>query len=96
MRLKPGGYAQVSLGVPAQAAAVQIASTALIFRDQGSQVATVDAGGHVHLHKIIIGRDLGPRVEVASGLTAGQRVVDNPPDSLADGELVRIVGGTNG
>ena len=94
--LKPGGYAQVSLGVPAQAAAVQIASTALIFRDQGSQVATVDVGGHVHLHKIIIGRDLGPRVEVASGLTAGQRVVDNPPDSLADGELVRIVGGTNG
>ena len=94
--LKPGGYAEVGLGVPAQAAAVQIASTALIFRDQGSQVATVDAGGRVHLHKITIGRDLGPRVEVASGLTAGQRVVDNPPDSLADGELVRIVSGTNG
>ena len=94
--LKPGSYAQVSLGVPAQAAAVQIASTALIFRDQGSQVATVDAGGHIHLQRITIGRDLGPRVEVASGLTAGQRIVDNPPDSLADGELVRIVGGTNG
>ena len=94
--LKPGGYAEVSLGVPAAAAAVQIASTALIFRDQGSQVATVDPSGHVHLHKITIGRDLGPRVEVAAGLSAGQRVVDNPPDSLADGELVRIVGGTHG
>ena len=46
---------------------MQIASSALIFRDQGSQVATVDAGGHVHLHKITIGRDLGQRVEVASG-----------------------------
>ena len=94
--LKPGGYAEVSLGVPAAAAAVQIASTALIFRDQGSQVATVDPSGHVHLHKITIGRDLGPRVEVAAGLTAGERVVDNPPDSLADGELVRIVGDTHG
>ena len=94
--LKPGGYAEVSLGVPSQGGAIQVASTALIFRGQGSQVATVDGDGRVHLHKVTIGRDLGPRVEVASGLTAGQRVVDNPPDSLADGELVRIVGGTNG
>ena len=94
--LKPGGYAQVSLGVPAQDAAVQVAATALIFRDQGSQVATVDASGHVHLQRITIGRDLGPRVEVTAGLIAGERVVDNPPDSLADGELVRVVGTANG
>ena len=94
--LKPGGYAQVGLGVPAQTAAVEVASTALVFRDQGSQVATVDAGGHVHLKKITIGRDLGPRVEVTAGLAAGERVVDNPPDSLADGELVRVVAAANG
>jgi RND family efflux transporter MFP subunit len=91
--LKPGGYAQVSLGVPAAAAGVQIAASALIFRDQGSQVATVAPSGHVHLHKITIGRDFGPTVEVVAGLAPGERVVDNPPDSLADGELVRVVAG---
>jgi RND family efflux transporter MFP subunit len=91
--LKPGSYVQVSLGVPAAAASVQLASSALIFRDAGSQVATVDGSGHVHLHKITIGRDLGPSVEVVAGLNAGERVVDNPPDSLADGELVRVVAG---
>ena len=89
--LKPGGYAQVSLGVPDQAAAVEVASSVLIFRGHGAQVATVDAAGRVRLHAIVIGRDLGPRVEVTAGLTAGERVVDTPPDSIADGERVRVV-----
>ena len=94
--LKPGGYAQVSLGVPAQAGTAQVASSAIIFRDKGSEVATVDAGDHVRLRKVAIGRDLGPTVEITGGLRPGERVIDNPPDSLADGELVRVVPGSRG
>jgi len=94
--LKPGGYAQISFGVPGQAGAVQIPSSALIFRAQGAQVAIVGPGDRIQLRRIIVGRDLGPTVEVTSGLTATDHVVDSPPDSIADGELVRVQQGKNG
>jgi hypothetical protein len=37
------------------------------------------------------GRDFGNEIEIAAGLTPGQRIVDNPPDSLIDGQEVRIL-----
>ncbi|WP_066817994.1 efflux RND transporter periplasmic adaptor subunit [Sphingomonas mali] len=90
--LRPGGYAQVRFDVPIQGGGVQIPSSALVFRAQGTQVALVDAGAHVRLRHVTIGRDLGQTVEIVSGLHAGDRVVDNPPDSISDGELVRLEG----
>ena len=40
--------------------------------------------------KISIGRNLGSRVEVLSGLALSDHVVISPPESLAAGDLVRI------
>ncbi len=94
--LKPGGYASISLDVPVQSGAIRLASSALIFRNQGTQVATIDGEGRAHLHGITVGRDLGQTVEVTSGLAPHQLVVDNPPDSLADGEKVRVVDAARG
>ena len=94
--LKPGGYAQVKFDVRGQSGTVQIPSSALIFRAQGTQVATVSADRHIQLRSISVGRDLGQTVEVTSGLSAAQKIVDNPPDSLADGELVRVEDKTRG
>ncbi len=88
--LKPGGYAQVRFDVPSGGGAVQIPSSALIFRAQGTQVALVGPDARVRLQSVKLGRDLGATVEVRSGLTPGAKVIDNPPDSIADGELVRI------
>jgi len=93
--LKPGSYAQVSFGVAGRAGAVQIPSSALVFRAQGAQVALVGPDDRIRLRKIVVGRDLGQTVEVASGLSATDRVVDNPPDSVSDGELVRIQQGNH-
>jgi hypothetical protein len=45
----------------------------------------------VVLHDVRIGRDLGSVIELASGLAPQDRVIDNPPDSLAAGDLVRVV-----
>ncbi len=69
---------------------MQIPSSALLFRAQGTEVAMVGPDAHVRMQKVVVGHDLGGTVEVASGLTAQDRVVDNPPDSIAQGELVRI------
>ena len=88
--LKPGGYAQIRFDVPGRIGAVQIPSSALVFRAQGTQVAMVGPGDRVRLQSISVGRDLGQTVEVAAGLRPGDRVVDNPPDSISNGELVRV------
>jgi multidrug efflux pump subunit AcrA (membrane-fusion protein) len=77
--LRAGGYAQVSFKVPAQAGAVSIPASALLFRSSGTEVATVGPDNKVRMVPIQIGRDLGKTVEVVSGLTPGARIVDNPP-----------------
>ncbi|KVF42556.1 efflux RND transporter periplasmic adaptor subunit [Burkholderia seminalis] len=90
--LFPGEYAQVRLAMPGAAHALTIPASTLIFRHDGLQVAVLDANGHARLRNVSIATDLGTRVEIASGLAAGDRVIDNPPDSLADGDPVRIAG----
>lgn len=94
--LRPGGFAQVSFDVRGQASTVQIPSSTLLFRAQGTQVATVTSDHHIYLQRVALGRDLGPTVEVLSGLAPAQRIVDNPPDSITDGQLVRVDGGAHG
>ncbi|NMN04444.1 MULTISPECIES: efflux RND transporter periplasmic adaptor subunit [unclassified Novosphingobium] len=94
--LRAGGYAQVAFKVPGGAGAVTIPSSALLFRAAGTQVATVGGDARVRLVKITLGRDLGKAVEVVSGLSAGAKVIDNPPDSIADGDPVHVDGGHHG
>jgi multidrug efflux system membrane fusion protein len=89
--LKPGGFAQVSLGIPGAAAMLRLPASALMFRAAGLQVATLNPQDRVVMKPITIGTDLGPTVLVASGLRPRDRVVNNPPDSLSDGDKVRVV-----
>jgi RND family efflux transporter MFP subunit len=88
--LLPGAYAQVHLKVPSPGSNFILPVSALIFRAEGLQVATVENGNRAVLKNITIGRDLGPQVEVVSGLTADDYIVVNPPDSLVSGETVRL------
>ena len=91
-KLKPGEYAQVSLQLPAGGGMLRIPSSALMFRGDGLRVATVGKDNRVVMKPIQIANDLGPQVEVNSGLDASDEVIDNPPDSLAAGDAVRIAG----
>jgi len=86
--IKPGDYAEMHFKFPATAGVVRIPATALLFRDEGMLVATVDASNHVALKPIDIRTDLGNAVE-ATGLAADDRVIDNPSDSLRAGDLVK-------
>jgi RND family efflux transporter MFP subunit len=89
-RLKPGGYAQVSFGLPAAVNAIRLPSSALIFNDDGTAVAIVGRDGRVGVKPVAILRDYGTTVEIASGLTRADRVIDNPPDALKPGDTVRV------
>ncbi len=88
--LKPGDYAQVHFDLHSATVAVQIPSSALMFRDSGMSVAVVGPNGRVTIKHITIAEDFGSSVEVASGMRAGDKVIDNPPDLLNSGDIVRV------
>jgi multidrug efflux pump subunit AcrA (membrane-fusion protein) len=89
--LLPGSYAEVHLRLDSSTPTLLLPVSALVFRKEGLQVATLDANNRAHLSHITLGRDFGTQVEVVSGLSANEKVIDSPPDSLADGEPVRVV-----
>ncbi len=86
--IKPGDYASMHFKFPAAGGVLRIPATALMFRDEGMMVATVDGGNHVKFKPITIRTDLGNAVE-ATGLTTADQVIDNPPDSLVAGDVVK-------
>lgn len=85
-----GSYCNVHFQLPANPDLVNIPSTALITSSVGSQVATVDGNDKVSLKNVQLGRDLGDSVEVLAGLSASDRIVNNPPETLAAGDTVRL------
>lgn len=86
-----GSYAQVRFDESVAPNVLTISDNALIFRAQGMQLALVGDDNQVHLRSIKLGRDFGNTVEVLAGLNAGDRVINNPPDSIADGMRVRVL-----
>jgi RND family efflux transporter MFP subunit len=94
--LKAGDYAQVKFNLAQTSTAthgpLRIPASTLLFRKAGMEAAIVDAYSHVRLQPVTIGEDLGQAVEVSAGLSPDDRVIDNPPDSIATGDLVRVVG----
>jgi len=90
--LLPGAYVQVELPLPASGT-LTVPGNALIFRAEGTRVALVDAQGKVRLQGVTLGRYLGESVEIVDGVSTSDRVVLNPPDSLADGDIVSVVKG---
>lgn len=87
--LLPGAYVQVSLPVGA-GDRLQIPAGTLVIRGTGIQVATVDEQGKVALKPVRLGRNFGERVEVLDGVNARDRLVLNPPDSIANGDQVVV------
>jgi RND family efflux transporter MFP subunit len=90
--LMTGAYANVRLALAHADVAINIPASALIFDQTGLRVATVDADGKVKLAAVTIARDLGRTVEIGSGLSADDRVIESPPDGIAAGDAVRIAG----
>jgi RND family efflux transporter MFP subunit len=88
--LQPGTYAEVHFDLPDDPHTLRIPASALIFRQDGMQVAVLRPGNHIELRPIKLGKNLGTDVEVLTGLTPEDRVVDSPPDSLANNEVVGI------
>jgi RND family efflux transporter MFP subunit len=93
-KLMPGAYGQVRMNVQNAAVPMIVPVSALIFRAEGLQVATVVKGANGDQAKLVhvtLGQDDGSTVQVIQGLDANSQVIQNPPDSLIDGEPVHVV-----
>ena len=88
--LMPGDYAGIHLHIAAPTRALRVPSSALIFNANGLSIATVDTDDRVLVKPVSIARDLGAVVEVASGLSSSDRVIENPPDGIVTGTAVRL------
>jgi len=89
-KVLPGSFAAVRFHLPANKSALRVPADALVFDGHGLRVATVGAGNRVAFRQITIAHDYGDSVAIGSGLVAGERVIDSPPDGLFDGARVRI------
>jgi RND family efflux transporter MFP subunit len=88
--LLPGSLAQVHFKMPSAGPTFIVPAAALIFRKEGLRLGLVVNGNVARLVPVIIGEDDGANVQVVSGLSAGDQVIQDPPDSLIEGEKVRV------
>ncbi len=88
--LMPGSLAQVHFKAPQVGQTFIVPASALIFRSQGLRLGTVVNGDVAHLIPITIGQDDGATVQVIAGLHADDRVIQDPPDSLIEGEKLSV------
>jgi RND family efflux transporter MFP subunit len=91
--LMPGALAQVHFKTPPVGPTFVVPTAALIFRREGMRVGTVQNGSQgtvAHLVPVTIGQDDGASVQIVSGLNPGDQVIQDPPDSLIEGERVTV------
>ncbi len=89
--LYPGAYTQAHFKIKSNQVTLIVPASSLLFRSEGLRLPIVVNGNRVSLAPVILGRDFGDTVEVVSGLSQNASIVENPPDSLVEGEVVRVV-----
>ena len=96
-KLMSGAYAQVAIkGLGDTAGALTVPGNTLLFRPEGPRVAIVQNDGKIRLQAVTISRELGGAVELAEGVRLQDKLVINPPDSLATGDAVQIAPSATG
>ena len=89
--LWPGSYAKVRLTVPVDRGFLTIPSSAMVFQEHGTEVAVVTHDDRAHFKSIAVSKILDATIEVAEGIAATDRIVNNPSADLLEGDKVRIV-----
>ena len=90
-QLLTGSYATVQLEIANPEAMLTVPASALMFDQAGLRVATVGADDRVAFKPIKISRDLGKIIVIGQGLNADDKVIDSPPDGIAEGDVVRVL-----
>jgi membrane fusion protein, multidrug efflux system len=89
-KLWPGAFAEVHFHIPADPNTLSVPLTALFFGPKGMEVAALDGDDKVVMKPVVVGRNLGNRVQIESGLVPSDRLVDSPLESTQTGDKVNI------
>lgn len=87
--LLPGSWAQVRFDLAHTRTTLLVPAAALVYGAEGVRVAVLD-GTRVRFKTVVVERDLGSEVELASGLDGTEKIVGNPGLKLAEGTEVEI------
>jgi RND family efflux transporter MFP subunit len=94
--LRPGSYAEVHMALPG-ARALIVPVSSVLFRSEGLRVGVVRAGktgnGTVEMVPVTVGKDFGNEIEITSGITERDLIIESPSDSLTSGTVVRVSSG---
>jgi RND family efflux transporter MFP subunit len=89
--LQPGAFTRVHFQIPPDPNTYTVPASAMLYRDTEPRIATVGPDNRIVLKDVRIMRDLGTAVEIAGGVDEDERIVTNPPDSIGNGEEVRVM-----
>ena len=89
--LQPGAFTRVHFQIPPDPNTYTVPASAMLYRDTEPRIATVGPDNRIVLKDVRIMRDLGTAVEIAGGVDQDERIVTNPPDSIGNGEEVRVM-----
>jgi RND family efflux transporter MFP subunit len=89
-RLSAGAYCRVHFDLPPNPKMMRLPSTAIVTGNNGAQVAVVGANGKVKLKPVKLGHDFGDSVEVLSGLNPSDRIANSPPETIRNGDVVKV------
>lgn len=90
--LSPGGYANIRINLAREVQPLHIPASALIVGQKGLRVAVVGPDERVRFKTVVVARDLGGEIEIASGLGPHDQIITTPPDGLNEGDQVRVAG----
>ena len=91
-RLKPGLFATALLQHPAPAPALLVPATSVETVAGTSRVYVIAADDKVEERIVTTGEKVGDRLEIATGVKAGERIAANPRGKLSDGVRVQLEG----
>ncbi|MFZ0864303.1 MAG: efflux RND transporter periplasmic adaptor subunit [Candidatus Sulfotelmatobacter sp.] len=89
-RLLRGSFGEVHFSPKINTQKVTVPVNAMLFRQEGAQLAVVGADSKVQLRPITIGRDYGTTLEILGGVSLEDRIIINPADSLENGQTVNV------
>lgn len=87
--LLPGAFAQVRFSMRGMPGSVRVPGSAILYRSEGPAIAIMGNDGVARVRNVTIARDEGKTVMLSSGVSASDRVIDSPPDSIRSGDHVR-------
>jgi len=89
-RFLPGMYAEIEFALPHDGRTLLVPGNAVMIRSDGPKVLVVDGKQTIRARSVKLGRDLGDKVEILSGLSSSEALVANPADQLLEGVEVKL------